>query len=210
MQDNPVRGSLRPTITTERSLATQRSFVVRNRARTRSRVRQTSPPPPPPPGQSVGEGGGVFNPFINPALSVLRTTSPAPPTTSTTPALSSSENVSKLSSPASTSGLSSPDRGSRITIPRLKSSSALKENINVDSPETKKLSTKPNIKKENPDTKKKKPKGKRPKGKRPKQKKDNKEKSVRARPPLAAGCFSVCDTLIFEVYQLLGGSVCDC
>ena len=115
-----------------------------------------------------------------------------------------------MASPAATSSLSSESHsGSRITIPRLKSSSALRENIIDSKPqtETKKRPAKTNKKKENPDTKE-----KRPKEKRPKQKKVNKEKekSRRPRPPLAAGCFSVCDTLIFEVYQLLGGSVCDC
>ena len=28
--------------------------------------------------------------------------------------------------------------------------------------------------------------------------------------PDTTGCYHVCDTLIFEVYKLLGGSICDC
>lgn len=192
IQDNPVRGSGSPTIPAERSQPTPRSFVVRNRAR--ASVRQTSPPPPPPP------AGDVFNPFINPALS-----SPGPATTSTAATLSSSENIKKLSSSRPSV---SPHRASRITIPRLKSSTASKENI-VDSQsqsETRKLST--NIKKENPETKQKSTR----REKKPKQKKVNKEKekSQRQKPSLAPGCVSICNTLIFEVYQLLGGSVCDC
>lgn len=184
IQDNPVRGSggQTITITTERSRPTQNSFVVRNRAR--SRVRLTSPP----------------------ALSVVRTTSPTPGTTSTRPSLSSLENIKKLSSSALSSSLSSasPHRESRITIPRLKSSSLRKENKVDSEPQlgTKKVPTKPNTKKGNPGTKQ-----KSTKEKRPKQKKEKNEKSERPRAP---GCFSICDTLIFEVYQLLGGSVCDC
>ena len=182
IQDNPVRGSggQTITITTERSRPAQSSFVVRNRAR--SRVRPTS------------------------ALSVVRTTSPSPGTTSTAPSLSSLENIKKLSSSALSSSPSSvsPHRESRITIPRLKSSSLRKENKVDSEPQlgTKKVPTKPNTKKGNPGTKQ-----KSTKDKRPKQKKEKNEKSER---PRASGCFSICDTLIFEVYQLLGGSVCDC
>ena len=169
------------TITTERSRPTQNSFVVRNRAR--SRVRLTSPP----------------------ALSVVRTTSPTPGTTSTRPSLSSLENIKKLSSSALSSSPSSvsPHRESRITIPRLKSSSLRKENKVDSEPQlgTKKVPTKPNTKKGNPGTKEKSTKEKRPK---------QKEKNEKSERPRAPGCFSICDTLIFEVYQLLGGSVCDC
>ena len=48
----------------------------------------------------------------------------------------------------------------------------------------------------------------RPKKKRPQKKK--KEQRKEQRPPVVAGCFHVCETLIFEVYKLLGGSLCDC
>ena len=48
----------------------------------------------------------------------------------------------------------------------------------------------------------------RPNKKRPKKKK--KEQKKEQRPPVATGCFHVCETLIFEVYKLLGGSLCDC
>ena len=34
--------------------------------------------------------------------------------------------------------------------------------------------------------------------------------SSKVRPPVSAGCFHICDTLIFEVYKLLGGGLCDC
>lgn len=176
--------------------STPRSFVVRNRARTR----QTSPrpPPPPPPALSVGDSD-VSNTFINPALSVLRTTTPSPATTIASP-LSSLENINKLSSPV---------RESRITIPRLKSSLAFKENMIDSEPqyETMKQPTTSNRKKEKPETKEKKPKEK-----RPRQKKGNieMEKSKRQRPPMSTVCSSLCNTLIFEAYQLLGGRVCDC
>ena len=33
---------------------------------------------------------------------------------------------------------------------------------------------------------------------------------IEQRPPVARGCFHVCETLIFEVYKLLGGNLCDC
>ena len=45
--------------------------------------------------------------------------------------------------------------------------------------------------------------------KRPQIKK-HKSSSGKPRPPTAAGCFQICDTLIFEVYKLLGGGLCDC
>lgn len=38
----------------------------------------------------------------------------------------------------------------------------------------------------------------------------HKSSSGKPRPPAAAGCFQICDTLIFEVYKLLGGGLCDC
>merc|ERR1711874_96710 len=38
----------------------------------------------------------------------------------------------------------------------------------------------------------------------------SKSSGGKARPPAAAGCFQICDTLIFEVYKLLGGGLCDC
>ena len=46
------------------------------------------------------------------------------------------------------------------------------------------------------------------KKKRPK--KQKKEQKIEQRPPVVGGCFHVCETLIFEVYKLLGGSLCDC
>ena len=40
--------------------------------------------------------------------------------------------------------------------------------------------------------------------------KKHRSSSGKPRPPTAAGCFQICDTLIFEVYKLLGGGLCDC
>ena len=40
--------------------------------------------------------------------------------------------------------------------------------------------------------------------------KEKKQEIIEQRPPVIGGCFHVCKTLIFEVYQLLGGSLCDC
>jgi len=56
----------------------------------------------------------------------------------------------------------------------------------------------------------------RKKNSRPKQKKNKTEsrkkkpEKIEQRPPVVGGCFHVCETLIFEVYKLLGGSLCDC
>ena len=47
-----------------------------------------------------------------------------------------------------------------------------------------------------------------PKKKKPK--KHKKEQNIKQRPPVVGGCFHVFETLIFEVYKLLGGSLCDC
>jgi len=44
---------------------------------------------------------------------------------------------------------------------------------------------------------------------RPK-KKEKPKKKKEQRVPVIAGCFRICDTLIFEVYMLLGGSLCEC
>ena len=41
-------------------------------------------------------------------------------------------------------------------------------------------------------------------------KKEKKARKIEQRPPIVGGCFHVCETLIFEVYKLLGGSLCDC
>jgi len=42
-------------------------------------------------------------------------------------------------------------------------------------------------------------------------KKEYEEKKIKEqRPPVIPGCFRICDTLIFEVYQILGGNVCEC
>ena len=45
--------------------------------------------------------------------------------------------------------------------------------------------------------------------KRPSKEKPRKEPK-KLRPPISSGCFHICDTLIFEVYKLLGGGICDC
>ena len=54
----------------------------------------------------------------------------------------------------------------------------------------------------------------REKEERKRPKKDKRKKgsteSRKVRPPVSAGCFHICDTLIFEVYKLLGGGLCDC
>ena len=41
-------------------------------------------------------------------------------------------------------------------------------------------------------------------------KKQNRSEELGITPPVKSGCFSLCDSLIFEVYQLMGGAVCDC
>merc|ERR1711887_429972 len=51
---------------------------------------------------------------------------------------------------------------------------------------------------------------KRQKSKKKRPFKGEKTELVEQRPPVIGGCFHVCKTLIFEVYQLLGGSLCDC
>jgi len=51
---------------------------------------------------------------------------------------------------------------------------------------------------------------KRPEERNRPQIKKHKSSSGKPRPPTAAGCFQICDTLIFEVYKLLGGGLCDC
>ena len=51
---------------------------------------------------------------------------------------------------------------------------------------------------------------KRPEERNRSQIKKHKSSSGKPRPPTAAGCFQICDTLIFEVYKLLGGGLCDC
>ena len=37
-----------------------------------------------------------------------------------------------------------------------------------------------------------------------------KQKSGSAAAPLSPGCFRICDSLIYEVYTLLGGNICQC
>ena len=51
---------------------------------------------------------------------------------------------------------------------------------------------------------------KRQKSKKKRPSKGKKQELIEQRPPVIGGCFHVCKTLIFEVYQLLGGSLCDC
>merc|ERR1719228_1113708 len=51
---------------------------------------------------------------------------------------------------------------------------------------------------------------KRQKSKKQRPFKGKKQEVIEQRPPVIGGCFHVCKTLIFEVYQLLGGSLCDC
>merc|ERR1711892_1117504 len=50
----------------------------------------------------------------------------------------------------------------------------------------------------------------RPRPKKNRPHKGKKQQKIEQRPPVVGGCFHVCSTLIFEVYQLLGGSLCDC
>jgi len=50
----------------------------------------------------------------------------------------------------------------------------------------------------------------RPKKSKKKNKNKKKKKPSKLRPPISPTCLRVCETLIFEVYQLLGGTLCDC
>merc|ERR1712106_554260 len=50
----------------------------------------------------------------------------------------------------------------------------------------------------------------RPRPKKNRPHKGKKQQKIEQRPPVVGGCFHVCSTLIFEVHQLLGGSLCDC
>merc|ERR1711874_197425 len=102
----------------------------------------------------------------------------------------------------------------RINIPRKKSSSnslskakiIISEDEFEDSFEensTEKRTEQREEKKKEKEDRRHKPKKKRPlKGK--------KQQKIEQRPPVVGGCFHVCETLIFEVYKLLGGSLCDC
>ena len=51
---------------------------------------------------------------------------------------------------------------------------------------------------------------KRQKSKKKRPFKGKKKEVIEQRPPVIGGCFHVCKTIILEVYQLLGGSLCDC
>jgi len=48
------------------------------------------------------------------------------------------------------------------------------------------------------------------KDKRPSSKQKFKKKKKEQRPPVSPGCFHICESLIFEVYKILGGNLCDC
>merc|ERR1711936_4439 len=202
-QDNPVRGST-PVLNSGGSVSTEdieptpRSLVVRNRARTN--FRQTSPPP----AKLTSSEDRRTNPFINPALSVQqRETTPAPSTSSTAPFLVSFQKINKLTSTSTQSSTStvpsvSPVRESRITVPRQKSTSLNKENEIDTEPQVENHTAKLDTRREKP----------RSQGHRPEKKsRPNKEETGKgnSRGREGPGCYSICDTLIVEVYQLLGG-----
>merc|ERR1711874_54236 len=99
----------------------------------------------------------------------------------------------------------------RINIPRKKSSSnslsrpkiIISEGEFEDSFEENSTEKRTEQREEKKEDRRHKPKKKRPlKGK--------KQQKIEQRPPVVGGCFHVCETLIFEVYKLLGGSLCDC
>ena len=129
---------------------------------------------------------------MNPALKIERSTSkinPTPaPVTTTTEFIPSSSTIR--------------DDDRRINIPkpdlpRLQSSKSSKSSNSIPDRE---------------DKRKKRPKKKKPSQNKLKKTKneEGEEEGLGLRPPVSAGCFHICETLIFEVYQLLGGSLCDC
>ena len=136
-----------------------------------------------------------FNPFVNPALKIERSTSRTNPTPS--PVTTTTEFIPSSSTSREDDrriNLPKPD------LPRLQSSKVSKNSNSIP---------------DRDDKRKKRPKKKKPsQGKSKKinneENKEEEEKGLGLRPPVSAGCFHICETLIFEVYQLLGGSLCDC
>ena len=128
---------------------------------------------------------------MNPALKIERSTSRINPTPS--PVTSTTEII--LSSSTSR------DNDRRINLPK----------SDLPRLQLKKSSKSSNSIPDREDKRKKRPKKKSSKTKSDKREEDEVEqKHLGLKPPVSAGCFHICETLIFEVYQLLGGSLCDC
>ena len=132
-----------------------------------------------------------MNPFINPALTTQRP--------QTVPTLSST-----FSSPISTTEQSLPTVAevttTRKPLPRKDSNGEDRRvNIGVRKSSQEKKNDKGGRAIDKPEKKKSKSK-----------KKQSRSEELGITPPVKTGCFSLCDSLIFEVYQLMGGAVCDC
>jgi len=189
------------------------TITVRNRARGPSRKPVNSLPsrknPPrnnpspstslPTPEKSLFE----INPFVNVNLQKKQEEAPRSQSAKV------QKNISDVQRPQSFTNNEVND--ARINIPRQKpSNNQSRPKIIIDEDEFDdsfeeeigERRTKPR-KTENKDDKRQKSKKKRPS-------KGKKQELIEQRPPVIGGCFHVCKTLIFEVYQLLGGSLCDC
>merc|ERR1719347_323762 len=189
------------------------TITVRNRARGPSRKPVNSLPsrknpprnnpspskPLPTPEKSLFE----INPFVN--VNLQKTQEEAPRSQSA----KVQKNISDVQRPQSFTNNEVND--ARINIPRQKpSNNQSRPKIIIDEDEfddsfeeeIEERRTKPR-KTEHKDDKRQKTKKKRPS-------KGKKQERIEQRPPVIGGCFHVCKTLIFEVYQLLGGSLCDC
>merc|ERR1712106_961231 len=188
------------------------TFTVKNRSRGPSRIpvsntpsRKDLPAKVSSPVKSLPSPSLLINPFVNVDL---REQFEAPQ--------SQNANRQENNIQPSTSQLltNNEEREQRVPVPRKRPSSNtsrpkifIEEEDYEDSFEevTTERRTEPRRKEQKQQKEERRP---RPKKNRPH--KGKKQQKIEQRPPVVGGCFHVCSTLIFEVHQLLGGSLCDC